>query len=88
MKMQTTKTEAAPSRQQNGAPKHRRAWTAKIVELEIEHDGRPVLVPFEVQVGGHVYHRRGPNGGPLRRVKEPKIIAAVHAKLRGRSEAS
>jgi hypothetical protein len=72
----------------SGAPKHRRAWAAKIVEVEIEHDGRAVKVPFEVQAGGHVYYRRGPRGGPLRRVREPAIINAVHAELRRRTESA
>lgn len=66
-----------------GAPKHRRAWTATTVSVQLREEAAPI--PFEVQAGGHVYHRPGP-GRPLRRVRDQRIVKLVHAKLRAQQE--
>jgi hypothetical protein len=67
----------------SGAPKHRRAWRATTVTVQLHEALEPT--PFEVQAGGHVYYRARP-GGSLRRVRDPRIVRLVHAKLRAKRE--
>lgn len=70
----------------SGAPKHRRAFGHRVIEVDLEIKGRTVSVPFQVHVDGKVYGR-GPKGGPLRRVRDPRIIGAVGAELERRRKA-